>query len=77
MPAAACPSGEDLKAYAWGELPLQREDALADHLEACPRCEATVQTLERQGDTLLPRCVFPFSPIPTRKSPNVARSSSV
>ena len=69
MPAATCPSGEDLKAYAWGELPRQHADALADHLEACPRCEATVQTLERQGDTLLAKLRLPVQPDPYQEEP--------
>ena len=69
MPATTCPSGDDLKAYAWGELPLRREDALADHLEVCPRCEATVQTLERQGDTLLGKLRLPVKPDPYQEEP--------
>ncbi|MGO8750100.1 MAG: SUMF1/EgtB/PvdO family nonheme iron enzyme [Thermoguttaceae bacterium] len=69
MPATTCPSGEDLKAYAWGELPVQHADALADHLEACPRCEATVQTLERQGDTLLATLRLPVQPDPYQEEP--------
>ena len=52
---------------------MQRADALADHLEACPRCEATVQTLERQGDTLLAKLRLPVQarslPGRTRMSP--------
>ena len=73
MPATTCPSGEDLKAYAWGHLPLQREDSLADHLEVCNRCEAAVQTLENQADTLLVRLRTPVRPIPTSTNLNAGR----
>ena len=69
MPAVLCPPDEDLKAYAWGELPLQHEDELADHLETCPRCESVVQTLERRGDPLLARLRMPMKPDPYLDEP--------
>ncbi len=69
MPAAICPSDEDLKAYVRGGLPPQSEDSLADHLEACPRCEAAVQTLEREGDPLLATLRLPVRPNPYEEEP--------
>ena len=69
MPAAICPSDQDLKAYAWGELALQHEAELADHLETCPRCEATMQTLERQENPLLARLRMPVKPDPYQEEP--------
>ena len=69
MPTAVCPSDEDLKAYAWGELPLQHEDELADHLEACSRCESAMQTLERQETPLLARLRMPVKPDPYLEEP--------
>src|SRR5271166_5196304 len=69
MPAATCPSHGDLKAYAWGGLPPESEDLLADHLEACPRCETAVQTLERQGDPLLARLRLPVKLDPYEEEP--------
>ncbi len=69
MPTTTCPSEDDLKAYAWGGLPPESEDSLADHLEACPQCKATVQMLERQGDPLLARLRVPVKPDPYQQEP--------
>lgn len=47
------PSPDELAGYVHGTLPEDRVDSVAEHVETCVACEATVETLERQGDSLL------------------------
>lgn len=46
----SCPPKEDLLAFHLGSLPDSAVDALADHLEQCPECEATLQRFEDSDD---------------------------
>src|SRR5262249_40804087 len=48
-----CPSAEDLKAFVLGELPERRSEALREHLEACPRCEALAQEMDQLEDSVI------------------------
>jgi len=53
MKSNACPGKEQVAAYARGQLPHEAAEAVADHLEGCPSCEATVEAVEREADTLV------------------------
>jgi WD40 repeat protein len=53
MPAASCPPDADLAAFHAGELPEERLDQIAAHLDQCPDCERRLQGLERQADPVL------------------------
>ena len=48
-----CPSAGDLKAFAVGSLPADRFDEVAKHVEACPGCDAALESLGGEGDELL------------------------
>jgi WD40 repeat protein/serine/threonine protein kinase len=48
-----CPSPEKLLAFQQGLLPDQEVDAIADHLEACSKCEGLAQRLDGTSDQLL------------------------
>jgi WD40 repeat protein len=48
-----CPSDQDLLAFHVGTLPEGRIDAIAEHLETCPRCEAKVRELDGPVDPAL------------------------
>ena len=48
-----CPEPQKLAAYAHGELTDPTASEIANHVEQCDRCEATVVGLERQGDTVV------------------------
>src|SRR5258706_10572303 len=53
--SAACPSGDDLRAYGLGLLPLPRLDEVAAHIDACPQCNETLRGLHEADDTLIAR----------------------
>src|SRR5262245_9221898 len=53
MPHSDCPSEAELRAFSLGELPDSRLDALADHLEICPRCEAAAAALDSLADSAI------------------------
>jgi anti-sigma factor RsiW len=53
MPLAACPSQEQLSGYVLGLLDESRCEAIAEHVEVCVACEATVQRLEDRPDTVV------------------------
>src|SRR5581483_5488096 len=48
-----CPSREELAAFNLGELPEPLLDAVAAHLEACPRCEEAARALDRVADPVI------------------------
>ena len=53
MTEKRCPSDQDLKAYALGQLRLEEIDQVAEHVDTCPPCEDTVANLESLGDTVM------------------------
>ena len=55
MNATAHPRREQLSALVFGGLPDEEIEPLAEHVETCPECEATVQELETMADSLIDR----------------------
>src|SRR5260221_14741837 len=53
--SAACPSGDDLRAYGLGQLPLPRLEEVAAHIDACPQCNETLRGMHEADDTLVAR----------------------
>jgi WD40 repeat protein/serine/threonine protein kinase len=53
MQRPGCPSRQQLSAYLLGTLPEDETDRLIRHVEGCPECETTVQTLESTADSLV------------------------
>ncbi|HKB40952.1 MAG TPA: protein kinase, partial [Gemmataceae bacterium] len=51
--AGACPDPEDLRAYARGSLPLKRLEEVAEHIEDCSWCEASLCGLREDTDSLV------------------------
>ncbi|MBL8827326.1 MAG: SUMF1/EgtB/PvdO family nonheme iron enzyme [Planctomycetaceae bacterium] len=47
------PSKDELSAFLFGKLPLDKCDDVASHVEICPPCQETVNQLETEPDTLL------------------------
>src|SRR5262249_54451297 len=52
-PARGCPSPEELCAYGQGQLPLDRLEAVAAHIDACPQCESSLPDLAEERHTLV------------------------
>jgi hypothetical protein len=52
-PFTPCPSGEDLKAFAVGDLGEAKLEEIAAHVAACPFCDASLQALDQYADGLL------------------------
>lgn len=48
-----CPEPNILSDFALGRLDEENLDRVAAHLDRCPQCLATLQTLDESGDTLL------------------------
>jgi serine/threonine protein kinase len=48
-----CPTAQNLRAFHQGTLAEAALDALADHLETCPECDAAMRRLESEVDPLL------------------------
>jgi hypothetical protein len=55
MGDANCPSSDELAAYAIGKLPIATIEVLAQHIEACPGCQAALTTLDDAQDSLTSR----------------------
>jgi WD40 repeat protein len=53
MSPIACPSPELLSAFALGELPEPELRQIAEHLDACSRCDAQAGRLDRETDVVL------------------------
>ncbi len=73
MPATACPDRNQLEAYASGRLSTEIADRLADHLDACPQCEAAVDGLEGVADPILARLRQPLPRDPLQQEPQCRR----
>jgi hypothetical protein len=58
-----CPPEEDLLAFHLGTLPDVLVDAVGDHLEECPDCEATLSRFEKSDDLLLAALRKPVSDV--------------
>ena len=61
MLVTTCPSRETLFQYSVGMLGSQESDALDEHLENCPDCQATIVTLNDADDTVARRLRMPLS----------------
>jgi len=48
---ALCPGREELAAFERGQLPLERLEVIAEHLERCAQCESSLEEL-RDEDTI-------------------------
>lgn len=55
QPPQPCPTRADWKDFLHGWGSLERNDRLADHLEACPACSAILPTLDFIDDDLVRR----------------------
>jgi choice-of-anchor C domain-containing protein len=53
MGTPSCPPDDDLSAFNRGELSPAALDAIAAHLESCPRCELVLQEAERAPDAVI------------------------
>ncbi|MGO9110376.1 MAG: efflux RND transporter periplasmic adaptor subunit [Thermoguttaceae bacterium] len=61
MIATTCPSRETLFQYSVGTLYGEQRDALDEHLDCCPDCQATIMTLDDADDTVAGRLRTPPS----------------
>ncbi len=53
MASTDCPSKADLTAFHLGELPANAVDAVATHIESCPRCDQILRQLDRVADAVI------------------------
>ncbi len=53
MPSMICPSRTQLSEFNLGQLPEDDLEAIADHLEACGRCEAALRELDGEPDAVV------------------------
>ena len=52
MSAPPCPDNADLERFAVGDLDGPACDRLAEHVLACPRCDALLQSFDHRCDPL-------------------------
>jgi len=48
-----CPSRDKLQGFVSGAIPEEQAEAVAEHLETCVECEATVEQIESHCDSLV------------------------
>jgi serine/threonine protein kinase len=53
MDSASCPPTSELSDFLLGKVARTRADWIADHVQRCARCEASLQLLEAAADPLL------------------------
>ncbi|HQU41564.1 MAG: hypothetical protein B7Z73_07375 [Planctomycetia bacterium 21-64-5] len=53
MPVATCPNHDSLRDFHLGKLPLADAQQIAEHLDACPACQASIETIGDSHDTLV------------------------
>jgi serine/threonine protein kinase len=69
-----CPTPEELSSYVQGGLPEDLTEAVAEHIETCVICDATVEELGRQGNSLFRGSRRPAPPPPELESPEYRRA---
>src|SRR5262249_12177273 len=57
----ACPSEQELAAFNLGELPEEGSEAISQHLESCPHCEAFLDSLDGRTDPAIAALRYPGS----------------
>ena len=50
MAGSDCPTEQELAAFNLGDLPEATLEAVSQHLESCPRCEAFLDGLDDRTD---------------------------
>ena len=53
MDSAGCPPSSELSDFLVGKVARTRAAWIADHVQACPACEASLHDLDRAADPLL------------------------
>ena len=53
MQNETCPQDEQFRNWLRGSVPVEDAEALSAHLEACPRCQATLSTVSEIDDTFV------------------------
>jgi serine/threonine protein kinase len=62
LPTTPCPDRDQLLGYLLGQLPDDSSEQIAIHLDECPTCEATAETLDQVSDTLVSELERPVVP---------------
>jgi serine/threonine-protein kinase len=62
-PGPSCPRPDELLAFVVGQLPDDTSETIAQHIEACPDCLATLEELNDRDDPLLAEL---RAPVPAR-----------
>jgi eukaryotic-like serine/threonine-protein kinase len=52
-PGCGCPSEADHRAFLLGDLPEDQADAIAEHIETCPKCEERSQRIDGVADPVV------------------------
>jgi WD40 repeat protein len=68
MGLQACPSRAELAAFNLGDLPDGAVEAIAAHLDDCPRCEETVRVLDGVADGVI-SSLRGIAPAPSAEGP--------
>ena len=74
MSIQKCPTREELSSYIQGALPEDLSQSVTEHIETCVSCDATLDELERQGDSLFRGLRQPAPPLPELDSPDYQRA---
>ena len=65
MDSSDCPSQADLAEFAIGHVPRSRFARIAQHVQQCERCDATLRAMDGHSDSLLARLRQPSAGEPT------------
>lgn len=71
------PTPADLTGYALGTIDEASAESIADHLETCADCEATLANLESVGDTVVESLRRPVSPSDYDNEPELDRAAEI
>jgi len=63
-PTSTCPTERELLSFHLGLLPEEQLDALADHLEGCAACDATIRGFDSASDPVLSALRLPATANP-------------
>ena len=53
IPASKCPDHNQVAGYAVGKLSTEVFDSIGTHIESCSTCQASLDTMEDEDDSVL------------------------
>ena len=73
----SCPERQRILAYAQGKISPEQVDSIAEHVDACSDCQATLNSAAGADDTFITELVIAAHQPPLYSEPELERAAEV